>query len=199
MTKNILLVTLTAVTTALLTIIFMIATKDEPVQQTTNIYYTYNIEDKRQYITNNPVIEKKVEVKKPVTPAKPPVKQEPKNTTGYSESDINALAHIINAEANDEPYKGKVAVGNVIINRTKSKEFPHTIKGVIYQPKQFQPVSNGSINKTPSADSIKAAKESLTHNVVGDALYFYNPKIATDDWIRTRQTITTIGGHVFAK
>lgn len=40
--------------------------------------------------------------------------------TNYSEGDLYWLARIIEAEAGAEPYNGKVAVGNVILNRVKS-------------------------------------------------------------------------------
>lgn len=122
-----------------------------------------------------------------------------KKTNGHSKEDITLLAKIINAEAKGEPFNGKVAVGNVILNRVKSKQFPDTIKGVIYQNNQFQPVSNGAINDKPSDESIKAANRALETNLVGDALYFYNPNTATDSWIRTRSVTNTIGNHAFAQ
>ena len=36
-------------------------------------------------------------------------------------------------EAGNQPYKGKLATANVVMNRVLSKNFPNTIKGVIYQ------------------------------------------------------------------
>ena len=30
-------------------------------------------------------------------------------------------------------------------------------------------------------------------------IYYYNPKTATNKWIRTRPVVTTIGSHVFCK
>ena len=41
----------------------------------------------------------------------------------YTDDDIYWLARIIEAEAGGEPYKGKIAIGNVILNRVNSKEF----------------------------------------------------------------------------
>ena len=112
------------------------------------------------------------------------------------------LSRIIEAEAAGEPYKGKVAVGEVILNRVKSPEFPNTIWGVIFDKKfgvQFEPVANGTIYNTPSAASIKAAKEALNgSNYVGNCLYFLNPKIASSTWIsKNRQYYTTISKHEF--
>ena len=79
----------------------------------------------------------------------------------YNADDIYWLAKIISAEAEGEPMKGKIAVGNVILNRMRSKQFPNTIYGVIFDKKygvQFAPVSNGTIYKTADAESIIAAK-----------------------------------------
>ena len=83
------------------------------------------------------------------------------------------MASIINCEAGGESFQGQVAVGIVVMNRVKSKEFPSTIKKVIYQKGQFSPARNGMLRKklnqydagkTSSAQwksCIKAAKKAL--------------------------------------
>lgn len=125
---------------------------------------------------------------------------ETKISSTYTENyeDLYLLAQIIHAEAKGEPYEGKLAVGNVIHNRVKSKQFPNSIRDVIFQKGQFQPVMNGSIYNEPSEESIRAARESYHTNIIGSALYFYNPTLSTDTWITTRKTIKRIGSHVFA-
>ena len=112
------------------------------------------------------------------------------------------LSRIIEAEAGGEPFKGKVAVGEVILNRVESNEFPNTIWGVIFDDKfgiQFEPVANGTIYNTPSSESIEAAKVALSgSNYIGDCLYFLNPKIASSNWIvKNRKFYTTIAKHDF--
>ena len=57
------------------------------------------------------------------------------------------MSSIINCEAGIEPYQGKLAVGIVVMNRIRSKRFPNTLKGVIYQRGQFSPVRNGSLRR----------------------------------------------------
>lgn len=121
--------------------------------------------------------------------------------TNYDEA-IYWLSRIIEAEASGEPLKGKIAVGEVILNRVRSDEFPNTIWSVIFDTKfgiQFEPVANGSIYNTPSADSIKAAKTALEgSNYVGKCLYFMNPTIAQSNWIsKNRVHYSTIGNHEF--
>ena len=75
----------------------------------------------------------------------------------YSQSDIDILARLIDAEAGGEPYNAKVAVGAVVLNRLKDSRFPRSISAVIYEKNgpyyQFTPVLNGYINNPASADS----------------------------------------------
>lgn len=127
------------------------------------------------------------------------------SNSGYTSADEDAvywLSKIIEAEASGEPFSGKVAVGEVILNRVKSEDFPNTIWEVIFDNKfgiQFEPVANGSIYNTPSAESIKAAKTALDgSNYVSNCLYFLNPRIASSNWIsKNRQYYTTISQHDF--
>lgn len=85
------------------------------------------------------------------------ISQEALNAANVSEEDLELLASIIYCEANGEPYIGKVAVGNVVLNRVKSSRYPNTIKGVIYAKGQFSPVKNGSMAKALRNDSADAS------------------------------------------
>ena len=135
--------------------------------------------------------------------ADPPEKEaaQPEIIVGYSEYEIDLLARLVRAEAESEPYQGKVAVACVVLNRVASSAFPNTIKEVIYQKGQFQPVRNGEINKPADVDSIKAVNEALKEkrNVAAGSLFFYNPAIATSRWLDSRATTLVIGHHVFKK
>lgn len=55
----------------------------------------------------------------------------------YTADDIDLLARLIAAEAQGESYDGMLAVGNVVINRVESNEFPDCLPDVIFQPEQF--------------------------------------------------------------
>jgi N-acetylmuramoyl-L-alanine amidase len=118
---------------------------------------------------------------------------------GVSNSDdVNLLAHLVQGEAGSEPYIGKVAVAAVILNRTESDKFPHTIAGVVYQPNAFESITNGVANAQPSDESIKAAEDAVNGwDPSQGALFFWNPSKPVSPWIWTRQIITEIGGHVF--
>jgi N-acetylmuramoyl-L-alanine amidase len=122
------------------------------------------------------------------------------DTSGVTSSDKDLLARLVRAEAESEPYAGKVAVATVVLNRVDSSQFPNTIKGVIYQSGQFSPVSNGSINKSASAEDRRAVEEAIAFRGQGsNSLFFYNPAIATSRWLDSRPTTIVIGNHVFKK
>ena len=115
-------------------------------------------------------------------------------------ADQYLLARLVYAEARGESYKGKVAVAAVVLNRVRSSSFPNTISGVIYQSNAFESVSNGSINKTPDSDCLRAAREAMNGwDPTGGCLYFYNAaQVSTGSWIKTRTVKTVIGNHSFA-
>lgn len=123
----------------------------------------------------------------------------------YSSDDLYWMFRIIHAESEAEPYSGKVAVGNVIMNRVKLSDYPNTVKGVIFDYwdgiPQFSPVASGTIYNNPNEDSIKAAKEAMNGlRPVEDCTHFFNPDKAAGSWIVKNKTYyTRIGNHVFYK
>ena len=112
------------------------------------------------------------------------------------------LSRIINAESAGESMRGKVAVGNVVLNRVESHLYADNIYDVIFDTQygvQFTPAANGTIYNEPSGDSIVAAKRAfLGEENVGNCLYFLNPRISTNFWIVNNRTFyKTIGNHDF--
>ncbi len=109
------------------------------------------------------------------------------------EGEAYLLAAIIQCESESEPYVGKIAVGNVVMNRVKSSHFPNTITGVIYQKKQFSPVASGRLAYRLEAgvnnECIRAANEVLAGKHVIDALFFRTNNGTING--------TIIGSHVF--
>ena len=120
----------------------------------------------------------------------------------YRSDEVLWLARIIHAESSGESLLGKIAVGNVVLNRVKSSGYPNTIYGVIFDRKygvQFSPVLNGTIYNTPSYESTLAAKICLEgFNISEGALFFLHPEISTSHWIpNTRPYLFSIGHHDF--
>lgn len=186
------------------------------LQQTLNQkgYYNYNIDGIYGVITEKAVIDFQIDHRIRIDGIAGPETQRALygNSTSpnkgginskYTDGDIYWLARIIQAEAGGEPYQGKVAVGNVILNRVNSKEFPNTIYNVIFEYygsiPQFSPVADGTIYNTPSQESINAAKDAINGiRPVGNSTYFFNPNKAAGTWIVKNKTyVSRIGGHVF--
>ncbi len=114
--------------------------------------------------------------------------------------DVMLLARVIQGEAANESYLGKVAVGATILNRVASDLFPNTLAGVIYQPNAFESITNGFANQMPSQESVKAALDALNGwDPTQGALFFWNPAKPVSRWIWSRPIITQIGRHVFAR
>ena len=96
----------------------------------------------------------------------------------YTDEDYQVLLRIVQAEAGICDKKGKILVANVIINRVLSDEFPDSVKAVVYEPSQFQPVSNGAINSARvTAETIECVNRALEgEDYSNGALYFMNRK-----------------------
>lgn len=108
------------------------------------------------------------------------------------------LARLINGEARGEPYVGQVAVGAVILNRTRHPRFPNTVSGVVYQPRAFESVARGQIWTPVKRSSYRAAQAALSGwDPSGGAIYFWNPSKPVSRWIWSRRIISRIGRHVF--
>jgi len=122
------------------------------------------------------------------------------SSSSTSSSNLNLLARLVYGEARGEPYTGQVAVAAVVLNRVKSSSFPNTISGVIYQSGAFDVVRDGQINLTPNSTAIKAAGDALNGwDPSYGAVYYFNPKTATNKWIWSRPHTVTIGNHRFCK
>jgi N-acetylmuramoyl-L-alanine amidase len=126
------------------------------------------------------------------------------STGRFSQRDIELLAKLVYAEARGEPYMGQVAVAATVLNRLNDPRYPNTLSGVIFQVDggyyQYSPVADGQIYLTPNATARRAVNDAISGNdPTGGATTFYNPSKTNDKWVRSRQYVTTIGNHVFAK
>jgi N-acetylmuramoyl-L-alanine amidase len=118
----------------------------------------------------------------------------------YSAYDVLMLAHLVQAEAGNQPFVGMVAVAAVVLNRLHRPGFPKSIPAVITQPGQFASVANGTFWTAPGPLAVMAAKAALagwdpTHG----ALYFYNPALTDNQWIRQLPVSAEIGAQVFCR
>ena len=125
--------------------------------------------------------------------------------TDYTESDYNVLLRIVQAEAGGCDMKGKILVANVILNRVESDEFPDTITDVVYEKRQFSPVSNGSINRCKvEEETVEAVDRALAGEDYSEgALFFMNRRASSGSNVRWFDThldyLFQHGGHEFFK
>lgn len=115
----------------------------------------------------------------------------------YNEDDLYWLSHAIFAEAGNQPMKGRIAVGTVILNRVAHPSFPNTVEEVVFQPNQFSPVDNGTIYLDPDKDSIVAAKLCLDGVKEAEDCLYFNVTTMYSWADRARTYSCTIGGHNF--
>lgn len=129
------------------------------------------------------------------------------------EKQLDCLAINIYREAGYEPFEGKVAVAQVVMNRVKSGDFGNDICGVVYQKNvvmdkvvcQFSWYCdsvhrNRPVNKEAYAESYEVAKKVLLEgfqlSVLKDALY-YHANYVNPRW--QLEKIGQIGTHIFYK
>ena len=124
--------------------------------------------------------------------------------------DIVCLSQAVFQEASNQSMQGKIAVANVINNRTKSDDYPDTICAVIKQHGQFSFWShikkikeNDPATKKQMEDSVKASMLVINKEVPDNtfnATAFVNLKIATSKaWLRNMKLTTKIQDHTFFK
>lgn len=119
----------------------------------------------------------------------------------YTQNDLDLLARLITAEAQEEPYTAQVGVGAVVLNRVKDSRFPNTISGVIYEKDsgyyQFTPVENGWINK-PATDTAKQAAYDALHGYdpTHGAVYYFDDS-TTNQWLWSKPIALRVDKMVF--
>ena len=117
----------------------------------------------------------------------------------YNQDDLFWLSRIIYVESGNQPLKGKMAVGNVVLNRVESPLFPDNIVDVLSQRNQFTSYQGGRLaERTPNSGSILAAKLVLDGGVVEEtrgALYFDSLDYSWAARIKT--CVGVIGAHKF--
>lgn len=120
----------------------------------------------------------------------------------FPSEDLFWLAHIINAESKDEPLAGMIGVGNVVLNRVASPNYPATVYNVVYDREfaiQFEPIATGGVLDDPEDLPVIATYLCLEgYNTVGDSLFFVNPDKGVSPWFEKELTPTVvIGLHHF--
>lgn len=124
-----------------------------------------------------------------------------------SSQDYNALLRIVEAEATGEDIKGKILVGNVIMNRVKSEEFPDTVEKVVFQKVgghvQFSPTADGRYESvTISDETMEAINDILDGVDYSKGALFFSARDKADptnmSWFDSNlKWLFAYGGHEF--
>lgn len=128
----------------------------------------------------------------------------------YSEREQWCLSTGIYFEARGESYRGQVAVAQVIMNRTKHRQYPSTICGVVFQNStwrnrcQFSFACDG-IPERINNQTAWAVAEEITQKVTSGQLYLTEVNTATHyhanyvypHWAPRLTRLTKIGLHIF--
>lgn len=119
--------------------------------------------------------------------------------------ELHCMKVALHHEARGEGVKGKQAVANVIMNRVRSRQFPNTICGVVFQRNrngcQFSWYCDPRIGTRPVnvSDSTKRAAMNVLNNpnrdVTGGALWFHSGRLP--HWASSKTETRRIGRHIF--
>lgn len=115
-------------------------------------------------------------------------------------ADYYLLSRLVHSESGHEPFEGKLAVANVVLNIAAYKGL--TITETIYLPGIFDGIKHPVFNKAPNDASMRAARMALSgvRVIPAGVLYFFNPRVASDTkWIRRIKgySYKKIGNHLF--
>ena len=121
---------------------------------------------------------------------------------GELSRELNCLAGAIYFEAKSESLAGQLAVGRVVVARSKSGRFPNSYCGVVFQPSQFSFVRGSSMPSIPRASKqwknavavAQIAHSNAWRSPVEGALFFHASYVSPG-WRLTR--VGRIDNHVF--
>ena len=122
------------------------------------------------------------------------------------DAEIACLTMNMYHEAGSESKQGKIAVGNVTMNRMKNNNFPRTVCGVITQSYkgacQFSWFCSGKVRQIPQTtynELNKLAKKIYfgeIRDITGGALFFHNHEVSPE-WAAPEKMTVEIGNHKF--
>ena len=122
----------------------------------------------------------------------------------YNTKDLKCLAQNIFFEAGTESMLGKIAVGQVTVNRVKIGHWGETVCEVVKAKDQFSWTNRDDISIDTDSknykESLVAAKKVLQERkrlrILRSAL-FYHADYVQPNWADKKQKVTTIEKHIF--
>ncbi|EIZ79041.1 cell wall hydrolase SleB [Novosphingobium sp. Rr 2-17] len=128
--------------------------------------------------------------------------------TSFSRS-LQCMTAAVYYEASSEPTDGQRAVAQVVLNRLRHPQFPHTVCGVVYQGSerptgcQFSFTCDGSLQRMPSPEGWRRA-EGVAAAALAGSVYapvgwatHYHADYVVPYWAPSLQKLATVGHHIF--
>jgi spore germination cell wall hydrolase CwlJ-like protein len=119
--------------------------------------------------------------------------------TNTASRDERCLAEVVYREANGEPLLGKIAVAQVVLNRTNHQDFPSTICKVVFEKNQFSWTKGWNGRFKYNQQSLQAARLVITGDFQLEdfnALWFHN-KSVKPKWSKKLKLVKKIKNHYF--
>lgn len=121
----------------------------------------------------------------------------------YDSKDLYLVAQLVHQEAKYTSQDGLTAVANVIYNRLRSRKFPNTLEGVVFQDGQFSPAESESKLRSvrPSTGAVEAVLEVFARGktiLPSNVLYFRASRMGKE-WSGARKYYAQYGGNYFYK
>jgi spore germination cell wall hydrolase CwlJ-like protein len=112
-------------------------------------------------------------------------------------AEVRCLEAAIHHEAKGESFAGKLAVGNVVLNRVAMPSFPKSVCGVVKQKKQFSwyKGNESALHAPVSRDTQMAARKAMASK--RDNVLFFHATYVAPKWSRRLNRQFTIGNHIF--
>ncbi|MGE0596699.1 MAG: cell wall hydrolase [Hyphomonadaceae bacterium] len=123
--------------------------------------------------------------------------------------EANCLSQAIYYEARGESAQGQFAVAEVVMNRVRSRAYPNTVCGVVYQGShrvtgcQFTFTCDGSLNRRPRGPAWAQSQEIASQVLMGYArpmtqrATHYHTGAVNPVWSAGLVETTRIGSHIF--
>ena len=123
------------------------------------------------------------------------------------DDDLRCLTEAVYYEARGESEEGRLAVAQVVVNRTREPGYPHTICGVVYEHHpgartcQFSFTCDGSmqrdVDRTAWSNAESVARRVLGGETSGLAATHYHADYVQPFWSNAFSVVRRIGRHVF--
>lgn len=123
------------------------------------------------------------------------------NKQPYTEQE-QILLRITEAEATDGTLEQKLNVISCVMNRVESKDFPNTVKGVVFEKGQFTPISDGryySVSIQPSTEDALLVWKALPKSTRHNCLFFCTTTCGSyrHGWFSTLEESFQDGMHAY--